>query len=91
MKIPNVKNMTTKEVVEELRRTLSKLVNNFNGETLADAIILQKDINTLISTVVYDSMVNTVEPEKPSEPKGSLLDFSMTKISLASKILRQAE
>lgn len=69
MKIPNVKNMTTKEVVEELRRTLSKLVNNFNGETLADAIILQKDINTLISTVVYDSMVNIDEQEQPEKPE----------------------
>ena len=69
MKIPNVNNMTTKEVVEELRRTLSKLVNNFNGETLADAIILQKDINTLISTVVYDSMVNIDEQEQPEKPE----------------------
>ena len=75
MKIPNIKNMTTKEVVEELRRTLSKLVNNFDGETLADAIILQKDINTLISTVVYDSMVNIDEQEKPKEPSTEIVEI----------------
>ena len=68
MKIPNVtEQMSTKEVIEELRRSLSKLVNNFNGETLSDAIILQKDINTLISTVIYESMVTIRIPDTPKD------------------------